>query len=104
MPDISVSIEECPVDATLAEDVLNESGMVVLKAGTVLAENKLASLSRYGITDLVIKDMSTLSPQEIAEKKEKIEKQIIKRMRRCEMTDEMIELKNMLVNYHCRDL
>lgn len=104
MANINVSLEDCPAESTLAEDVTNENGVIVLKAGVVLDETKIANLARYGINDIVIISTTKLSPAELAEKKKRIGKHIDKRLRKCEMTDEMIELRDILIKHHCQEL
>lgn len=103
MTDTSIPLDKCPSEATLAEDIVNNNGVVILKAGTVLTERKIETLSKYGVANIVIKSTIKLTPNEVEEKMEKIEKTINKRMRRCEMTDEMNQFKNVLVNYYYRD-
>lgn len=104
MTDISIILQECPVEAILAKDVANENGVAILKSGTVLTEKKIENLLNYGVVNIVIKSIIKLSPDELDEKIKNIEKNIVKRMRRCEMTDEMVQLKNILVNHYCLDL
>ena len=100
----SISLTNCPVEAVLAEDVVNANGVIVLKAGTILSESKIVSLGKYGVECVIIEAQSSLSPEEIEAKRHNIEKIIAKRMRLCEMTDEMQSLKDALVNYQCRGL
>lgn len=101
MDNITISLSDCPFEATLAEDVLNDNGVIVLKAGTCLTQEKIHSLEKYGFDNVVIKSMHRLSAAELEEKRIKIEKNIDKRMRKCEMNDDMKNFKNILVAYLC---
>ena len=104
MTDIITLLAECPVEATLAKDIENENGVVILKADTILTEKKIESLSKYGVINIVIKSEIKLSPDELDGKLKNIENNISKRMRRCEMTDEMVQFRNILVNHYSRNL
>jgi len=104
MADMKVLIGECPLDACLAEDVINDVGVVVLKAGSILTEKILSTLSKYGVDNIVIKKEEKINVAEIEERIKQTREKISKRMRKCEMTKEMVSLKQILVNYHCRGL
>lgn len=103
MTDINIPLEECPADSILAVDIVNDSGFVILKAGTILTESKIETLSKYGVENISIKSEVKLTPEELEEKKKKIEENINKRMRKCNMTNEMTQFKNILIEYYCRD-
>ena len=101
MDKISVNISECPVESILAEDVMNDNGVIVLKAGTLLTESKINSLERYGLESIVINSQDKVSAAELEAKKKQIGKILDKRMRRCDMNKEMTSLKNILISYRC---
>ena len=101
MDNVLVDIQSCPAESVLAEDVTNVSGVVILRAGTVMTQEKLTSLSKYGVNTIVVTIKNNLSAAELMQKKQNIKKVIDKRMRRCEKTDEMKKLKSILVTYYC---
>lgn len=104
MNKITTSLADCPAGATLAEDIVNENGVIVLKAGTLLTEAKINGLQKYELDNIVISSTDKLTEAERAEKRERIEKNIDKRMRKCEMTVEMSKFRNVLLAYYCRGL
>ena len=103
MNNISKSLHDCQIGSILAEDLVNDKGFIILKKNTILTEKTLESLSKLGINNLVIQSITKITPAELQEKMEKIEKRINKRMRRCEMTNEMKILKDILVEYFSRN-
>jgi len=104
MNNITKSLHECQAGSVLAEDLVNNDGVIILRKDAILTEKKLESLSQLGINDVVIKSEKKLSQAELQEKMGKISTRISKRMRRCEMTAEMKTLKDILVKYFTRDL
>lgn len=102
MSSIMVDIEKCPIGAVLAEDVITGNGVVILRAGVSITEDKLSSLIRYGLVAVVIESGEKMSDVEKDLKKENIRKYVDKRMRKCKDSDVTEKFKSVLVAYLCK--
>lgn len=102
MASIRVKVDLCHAGAVLAEDVVNDSGVAMLKAGASLTESTIEKLIRNGVSELIINKEEALSEEELEEKRQKIDALITKRMRNCETNNEMVLLKKILIDYRCQ--
>ena len=100
MKQIMVDTNKCEEGAVLAEDVVNENGMVMLRAGSVLTGDKINALLRNGINTVPVVHEEKLSAEQIAEKRKKIDKKVSKLFRKSRKDECMSQFESILVDYY----
>lgn len=61
---LKISIDRAKAGMILAQDVINEAGMVIVPAGKELTDSLIAKLSRMNIDVIYIKGEKNLPPKE----------------------------------------
>lgn len=75
------ALDEVPVGALLAADVVDEGGRVLMPAGSELTEGALGSLRRREIDSVSIEKAAALNPAELAARQVRIETQLARLFR-----------------------
>jgi len=99
-----IKLEQAKPDMTLAQDLLDIEGHCLMTTDTLLTEDKLASLQRRGILNLVVWGAKALSPQEIAEQRTAAQAQLDQRFRQMEQEPTMQTLKAVLLAHRLEGL
>ncbi|MDH5258515.1 MAG: hypothetical protein OEX07_10925 [Gammaproteobacteria bacterium] len=95
-----LNVEQCHAGAMLAEDIISEGGIVILKAGAELSEDRLKSLSNNGVKAISIVCEEKLSAEELEKRRHKIAKKMNKLFRRSDDDSYLAQMKEMLVEYY----
>ncbi|MDH5446111.1 MAG: hypothetical protein OEY52_11175 [Gammaproteobacteria bacterium] len=103
MKSIEISVDECHAGSVLTEDVNNASGAVMLKAGTVLTEDKINTLIRIGVTEVSIVNNQKLSPEQLEKKRKAVNKLMKGVFRKVESDLGMKKLKDILTEYYINE-
>ena len=100
MKQVVIDIAECEQDSVLAEDIVNKNGMVMLKAGSVLTDDKISALLKNGINSISVLSENKLTPEQMAERRKKVEKNVKKLFRKCDKSKHMSQLEGILIDYY----
>jgi hypothetical protein len=79
-----IALDEAEAGMTLADNLLDSGGMVLLPAGVALTDSSISSLHRRGITSISIEfEEPALSAAEVAALRQQVEQRLAVLFRRC---------------------